>query len=186
MNRGKHSLHSIEVDVDAQPRVIQNPSNPQPMVSRGRVRRQKGSAILESGFVILPLLALLWALMDFSVAIFVQNVLRHAVREGVRYAVTQQTAAGGQDAAIKAVVQTNTFGFLTDLTKITIQYQDPTTLAVVNGVGSNGQGNICTVAITNYGWKLMVPIWQTTAPINLSASSADVMEAPPNGILPGR
>ena len=136
--------------------------------------------------VILPLMALLWGLMDFSIAIFVQNVLRHAVREGVRFAITQQTGAGGQDAAIKATVQTNTFGFLSDPSKITIQYLNPTTLAAVAGAGSNGQGNICIVTVTNYAWKLMVPLWQATAAINLSAASSDVMEAPPNGILPGR
>ena len=131
-------------------------------------------------------MALLFALMDFSVVLFLQNVLRHAVREGVRFAVTQQTGAGGQDAAIKAVVQTDTFGFLTDPSKITIQYLDSTTLNPVAGVGSNSQGNICIVSVTNYGWRLMVPIWQSSAPINLSASSSDVMEAPPNGILPSR
>ena len=154
--------------------------------SRHRVTGQKGSAILEAGFVILPLIALLFALMDFSIILFVQNVLRHAVREGVRFAITQQTGAGGQDAAIKATVQTNAFGFLSDPSKITIQYLDPTSLAGVSGVGSNGQGNICVVSVANYGWKLMVPIWQSSAPLNLSASSSDIMEAPPNGILPGR
>jgi Flp pilus assembly protein TadG len=147
---------------------------------------QKGSAMVESGLVFLPLIALLFGLMDFSIVLFVQNVLHHAVREGVRFAVTQQTGAGGQDAAIKAIVQKNAFGFLSDPTKITITYLDPTTLATVSGAGSNGQGNVCVVSVTNYGWKLMVPILQTTAPINLSASSSDVMEAPPNGILPGR
>ena len=131
-------------------------------------------------------MALLFALMDFSIVIFVQNVLHHAVREGVRFAITQQTGAGGQDAAIKSTVETNAFGFLSDPSKISIQYLNPTTLAAVAGVGSNGQGNICIVSVTNYGWKLMVPIWQTTAPITLSAASSDVMEAPPNGILPGR
>jgi Flp pilus assembly protein TadG len=156
-----------------------------PVLHRRRTGR-RGSAVLECGLIILPLLALLFALMDFSIILFVQNVLRSAVREGVRFAITQQTGAGGQDAAIKAVVQTNAFGFLTDPTKIGIQYLNPTTLVAVTGAGSNGRGNICTVSVTNYGWKLMVPIWQSTAPFNLSAFSSDVMEAPPNGILPAR
>jgi len=155
-------------------------------VTRPRTLRQRGSAFLETGLVILPLMAILFALMDFSIVIFVQNVLRHAVREGVRFAVTQQTGAGGQDAAIKAIVQTNAFGFLPDPSKITIQYLDSTTLTPVAGAGSNAQGNVCIVSISNFGWSLMVPIWQSSAPIGLSASSSDVMEAPPNGILPSR
>ena len=152
---------------------VQDRHYPAKPVSLRPTRGQKGSAVLESGLVILPLMALLFALMDFSVVLFLQNVLRHAVREGVRFAVTQQTGAGGQDAAIKAVVQTDTFGSLTDLSKITIQYLDSTTLNPVAGVGSNSQGNICIVSVTNYGWRLMVPIWQSSAPINLSASSSD-------------
>jgi Flp pilus assembly protein TadG len=153
---------------------------------RRRAGKQKGSAMVESGLVFLPLIALLFALMDFSIILFVQNVLHHAVREGVRFAITQQTGAGGQDAAIKTIVQRNAFGFLSDPTKIIITYLDPTTLAPVAGAGSNGQGNVCVVSVASYGWKLMVPILQNSAPINLSASSSDVMEAPPNGILPGR
>ncbi|MEO8025120.1 MAG: TadE/TadG family type IV pilus assembly protein [Bryobacteraceae bacterium] len=159
-------------------------------VTRRRARGQRGSAALEGALVILPLMAMLFALMDFSIAIFVQNVLHNAVREGVRFAITQQTGAGGQDNAIKAVVQSNAFGFLTDPTKITVQYlhQDPSTgaLATSAGVGSNSQGNICVVSVVNYPWRMMVPIFQSSSPYLYSASSSDVMEAPPNGILPPR
>jgi Flp pilus assembly protein TadG len=49
-----------------------------------RSQRRSGSAALEAAFVFLPLIAILFALMDFSVAIFVKNVLLHSVREGVR------------------------------------------------------------------------------------------------------
>ncbi len=124
--------------------------------------------------------------MDFSIAIFVQNVLHNAVREGVRFAVTQQTGGSGQDAAIKAIVVSNSFGFLPDATTVSVTYSNPSTLAVVTGSGSNGQGNICVVGITNYAWRMMVPIWQGTGANLYSAYSSDVMEAPPNGILPTR
>ena len=85
---------------------------------------------MEAAFVFLPLIAILFALMDFSVAIFVKNVLFHAVREGVRFGVTQQTGATGQDAAIKAVVQTNAMGFLngsSGLAYISVTYHDAKT-----------------------------------------------------------
>jgi len=119
--------------------------------------------------------------------------MRNAVREGVRYAITQQTGAGGQDAAIKSVVQANAMGFLNtaDITAgnaaITIEYHDKGTLAVVPSttVGSNGQGNICVVtASVTRAW--MAPLWRSTGLLTFTAASSDVMEAPPGGVLPTR
>jgi Flp pilus assembly protein TadG len=149
--------------------------------------------MLEASLVILPLLAIGFALMDFPLAIFIQNTLRNAVREGVRFAITQQTGGGGQDAAIKNIVELNSMGFLnsTVLTSsppgatITIQYYDSTSLAAVAGTGSNAGGNICVVSATiNRAW--MAPLWRGTGLITFSAASSDVMEAPPGGVLPTR
>lgn len=162
---------------------------------RRRSKRQGGSAILEGALVILPLMAIGFAMLDYPLAIFIQNTLRNAVREGVRFAITQQTGAGGQDAAIKAVVKTNSMGFLTDAdltatptpkATITITYYDKTTLAALpNQVGSNGQGNVIVIAASvSRGW--MAPLWRDTGLLTFQAASSDVMEAPPGGVLPGR
>jgi Flp pilus assembly protein TadG len=156
-----------------------------------RFRSQRGSAMLEQALVMLPMMAIGFALLDYPLAIFLQNTLRNAVREGVRFAITQQTGAGGQDAAIEAAVEHNSLGFL-NATSISagtatfaVQYYSPATLTAVAGNGSNAQGNICVVTATiQHGW--MVPIWKSAGLMTFTASSADVMEAPPNGILPTR
>lgn len=156
-----------------------------------RSRRESGSAILEGALIFLPMMALFFALIDFPFAIFVQNVVRNAVREGCRYAISQQTGGGGQDAAIKAVVEGNSFGFISDAgiaagtNTFTITYYDATSLAATSGVGSNGQGNICVVS-ASVQTKWMAPVWRSMGAVTFSASSSDVMEAPPNGILPSR
>lgn len=142
--------------------------------------------MLEAALVMLPLMAIGFALMDYSVAVFVQNVLRNAVREGVRFAVTQQTGAQGQDAAIKTVVQNNAMGFLSDTSYVSISYLDGQTLQSSTGTGSNAQGNICIVSITGYPWSWMVPLWRSPTALSFTATSSDVMEAPPNGVLPNR
>src|ERR1700730_15407438 len=80
--------------------------------TNNRLRTQRGNAIIEASLVLLPLLAICFALLDIPLAIFIQNTLRNAVREGVRFAITQQTGAGGQDAAIRAIVIQNSIGFL--------------------------------------------------------------------------
>ena len=158
---------------------------------RGRLKSQRGSALLEGALIILPLLAIGFALLDYPLAIFIQNTLRNAVREGVRYAITQQTGGSGQAAAISSVVQANSMGFLNsaDLSAgnatITITYYDKTTLAASTGTGSNAQGNICVVnASVTRAW--MAPLWRSTGLLTFTASSSDVMEAPPGGVLPSR
>jgi hypothetical protein len=175
---------------DAGVSAVHNPTgDPKgPPVCRNRAKRQKGSAILEGALVMLPLMAIGFALLDFPLAIFFQNTLRNAVREGVRFAITQQTGAGGQDAAIKAVVERYSLGFLndTDITAgrstFTITYYDKSTLAAT---ASNAQGNICVVSCSiQRSW--MVPIWRSAGIFTLSASSSDVMEAPPGGNPPAR
>jgi Flp pilus assembly protein TadG len=156
-----------------------------------RYRTQSGSAILEGALVLLPMMALFFAMMDYPLGIFIQNSLREAVREAVRFAITQQTGGSGQDAAIKAQAEAFSMGFLND-TAITagtetfsIQYYSGSTLTAVTGVGSNAQGNICVItASIQHTW--MAPVWQSTGILNFNASSSDVMEAPPGGILPAR
>ncbi len=156
-----------------------------------RSRTQTGSAVLEGALVLLPLMAIFFAMIDVPFAIFKQNTLREAVREGVRFAITQQTGSGGQDAAIKTVVKNYSMGFLNDAdisagkSTFTITYYDGASLSAVNGVGSNAQGNICVItsSVQHY-W--IAPVWRGTGALVFNASSSDVMEAPPNGILPGR
>jgi hypothetical protein len=135
----------------------------------------------------LPLMAILFAVLDLSIAIFVKNTVQFAVCQGVRYAITSRTMAGmGQDASIKTVVQGYTLGFLDHLSpdhvgrnRIFITYYDPVSLAPVTGTGSNVGGNIVVVSATGLSWAWMVPLLRSAAPLQFAVSSADIMEATP-------
>lgn len=166
----------------------QTPARPGGVAASRRHCRRRGSAILEGALVFLPFMAIAFAIMDYSVGIFVKAVLMNAVREGIRFAVTQQTGAGGQDAAIKAVVTSNSFGFLNNSNQnlIGITYYSSQTLAQANGVGSNAGGNICVISVTGFPWTWFAPIWRPSAAFSFSASSSDVMESPPGNVIPGR
>ena len=150
--------------------------------------------LVEGALAILPLWAVLFGVVDLSVAIFVQNTVQFAVCQGVRYAVTSQTLTGlGQDASIKSVVQGYTLGFLDYLSsdhiganRISITYYDPLTLLPVTGVGSNIGGNIVVVSATGLSWAWMVPLLRSAAPLTFSVSSADMMEATPLAGAPAR
>ena len=144
--------------------------------------------------MILPLLAVLFGVLDLSIAIFVKNTVQFAVCQGVRYAVTSQTMVGkGQDESIKTVVQSYTLGLLDSLSpdhvgknRIAITYYDPLALAPVTGAGSNIGGNIVVVSATGLSWAWMVPLLRSAPPLSYSVSSADIMEATPVAGAPAR
>jgi Flp pilus assembly protein TadG len=155
-----------------------------------RRTRQRGNAMLEGALALPPLLMLLFATIDFSIAILVKNTVQSAVREGVRYAVTGQTVSGlGQDESIRTVVENNSLGFLNSSngdSMISITYYNPNTLLVVNGVGSNASGNIVQVQVTGLSWIWMVPYGRSAAPLQISATSTDIVEPNNTGIPPPR
>ena len=158
-------------------------------------RNTRGATIVEVALILLPLLAFVGATFDFAVAITMQNTMTYAVRQGVRYAITSQTVAGSNhDASIKSKVVQNAMGMMTLLIPanadpynyIVINYYSPTSLALVTGAGSNQGGNICQVSVTNLSYKWMVPLMRGSGVLPIAASSADIMEASPNGTPPAR
>src|SRR3954447_22803105 len=80
---------------------------------------ERGTAAVETVLVIVPLIMVLLGIIDFSVAIFVMDTVEFAARQGVRYAITGNTANDDatnaplkQDASIRQVVRDNSLGFL--------------------------------------------------------------------------
>ncbi len=146
--------------------------------------------MLEGALALPPLLMILFATIDFSIAILVKNTVQAAVREGVRYAVTGQTVSGlGQDESIRTVVENNSLGFLNSSngdSLISINYYNPSTLQVVNGLNSNAPGNIVEVQVTGLSWAWMVPYARSSTPLQISATSMDIVEPNATGIPPAR
>ncbi len=155
-----------------------------------RLRRQRGSQVVEVGLTLVPFLAIVFLLMDLSLVIFLKATFQHAVREGVRYAMTGRTMDGmGHDASIKQVVQTYAIGFLAGeegAEKIKIRYFEPGTMTEVTGAGSNRGGNIVEISIEDFSWRPMVPLLKSGDPVTISARSTGIMEPSPGGIPPQR
>ena len=164
------------------------------MLHTSRASHRRGSVLVEGALSMLPLLALLFGILDLSIAIFVKNTLQYAVCQGVRYAVTSQTKPGlGHDDSIRSVVKNYTLGFLDymspggdGMSRIAITYYDPVTLAAVTGNGSNVGGNIVVVKADGLSWAWMVPLLRSATPLAFSVSSADIMEATPLAGAPHR
>jgi Flp pilus assembly protein TadG len=158
----------------------------QPEIRARSTRR--GAALVELPLVLIPLVALWVAIIDFSFGIFLKGTFQHAAREGARYAVTSRTEPGmGHDASVKAAVQRNAMGFLNGeqgAARIYIRYYSPGTLVETQ---SNAGGNIVEVSIEGYSWNWIAPVLRRTmAPLSIMARSSDRMEASPGGTPPAR
>ena len=145
----------------------------------------RGSALDVAAVVLVPLFAILFAITDFGMAIFVKNTFMHAVREGTRYAVTYKVQPGySHDASIKNIVRNNSMGFLSstdNYNKIKVRYFNPSSFAEVAG---NDPGNIVEVSVEGYTWGWLAPVWRTATPLNISVRSSDRMESLPGGTSP--
>jgi hypothetical protein len=155
---------------------------------RTAARHRRGATFVETAFILIPLIAIPLAIVDFAFAIFLRSTFQHAVREGVRFAVTSRTLPDlGHDGSIKYVVQTNALGFLngpSGAAKIQIRYYVPGTLAETP---SNAGGNIVEVSVENYAWAWMAPLMRSASPaLAITARASDRMEASPGGVPPAR
>lgn len=155
--------------------------------------------MVELALTLMPFLVFLFAIIDFGMAIFIQNTAQAATRAGARYAITSQfqTVSGsslGQDQSVRNVVKAESMGFLTYLIPlghtldqhIAITYYDQTTLAPATGLNSNRGGNIVQVSITGLSYAWMVPLVRASGLFPIVASSADAMEASPVSGPPAR
>jgi Flp pilus assembly protein TadG len=144
--------------------------------------------------------ALLMSIVEVSLPIFKKSTFLSAVREGCRFGITYQTTYNGtsyssQTAAIKAVVQANSMGFLSGTSGanlINVNYYLSTSpyTDVTNGTTPNADGNIIQVSVTGYTHNWIDPInWfygghsfsVTQGSLPIIAVSADRLETLPVG-----
>lgn len=152
--------------------------------AKRRAGRERGSQLIETALILLPLLALMFLGLDAAWAVFVKATLEFAVREGVRYGITGQTSTGiGQIASIEAVVQQNALGLLSgnQAGTLSVTFLNPATLGPTS---SNLGGNLVRVAVTNYQLSPMAPLLRSSAPLSISVQSIDMIEPSPGGVAP--
>jgi Flp pilus assembly protein TadG len=147
---------------------------------------RKGNAFVEFALVFVIFMAIIFAAFDFSFAIFVKATLHHAVREGVRFAISGRTLPGmAHDPSIKQVVKDNALSLLNDPaldSTIQVRYY------LADGFGgtpNNAAGNIVVVSVEGYQVLPVGPLLRAANPISLTVSALDKMEPFP-GAAPAR
>jgi Flp pilus assembly protein TadG len=134
---------------------------------------------VEVAFVLVPLLGLTFLLLNLSMAICLRSTFQHAVREGVRYAITGQNSPGPcQDDSIKSYVKANAIGFLNSTTassSLHVHWINPVNGTVTNNAG----GNIVEVSVEAYKFSPWAPYSWLNTPVTMWARAYDVMEPIP-------
>jgi Flp pilus assembly protein TadG len=123
---------------------------------RARKASQRGTSILESALIFLPLMAFCLGIVDVSWAVFIQSTLTTATREGTRFAITYGSSYNGtscaasQSACVVQVVQGNAIGMPTALNTSYITVNFYTTNDLTNPVEACNAGacstSVCTVS----------------------------------------
>jgi hypothetical protein len=138
--------------------------------------------MIEVCLIVVPLFGLTFLLLDLSMVIFERSTFQHAVREGVRYAITGANSPGPcQDDSIKSVVKQDALGFLSGATTsqtIHVHWINP----VDGTVANNNFGNIVEVSVENYQYGPLAPYRRLGFPATIWARAYDMMEALPGGL----
>lgn len=151
-------------------------------VSKKRRARQKGAELVETSLIAVPLLAVTFLLIDLSMVVYLRSTFQHAVREGVRYAVTGQNTTGPcQDDSIRTVVKQNAGGWLNTTSgssTVHVHFMSPVDGSATN----NATGNIVEVSVESYSYGPLAPYQRVNLPIALTARAYDVMESVAGGL----
>ena len=141
--------------------------------------QRRGTGLVEFCLVFLLFISFVFGFFSISFWLFSKAALHHAVREGVRFAITAKTLPGlAHDDSIKQVVRNNAFGLLSgpgQTDAIVIEYFSADGTGVTS---ENAAGNIVKVSVRNYSAPLLVSPILLALPgsVTLNVSSVDKME----------
>jgi hypothetical protein len=169
-----------------------------------RCRRQKdgqeGQSLIEFTLSLPLLLLLIFGIVNEGWLLYRTVTLQFAVREGCRYAITNQTLklkdSGGNNygviESVKYIVQQRAIGLLGTATSdpryglIHVRFYNPATGLTTEDTSAtrNQGGNIVEVSVEGYNAQNLVPFMPTFFVISPDARSSDRMEGSPIGTLP--
>lgn len=145
-----------------------------PTMLRLKKDNQRGSTLVEFAIGVTVFATAMFAVLEFSRALWVHNALADAARRGARYAVLHTTNDAAQ--AKNVVVYGNSAGtgspMLNDLTTENVE-------VTYNNFGLN-KGTV-TVSITDYQFQFVIPIVGTTITM---PSYSTTLTAESAGLIP--
>lgn len=152
-----------------------------------RWKSSKGQGLIETAFILLLLLTLTFAVIDFAILFYVHQSLENAVGQATRFAITGQAKQGtdpntGQPItldraeSIKKAMQDATMLDMSTATCTFTNITDP------SGDPTGSPGDIINVKVA-YDWTIATPLFWSVFPdgkVKLTVSSAMKNEPFPN------
>jgi Flp pilus assembly protein TadG len=178
------------------------PSELQTGGRRSRKRRRNGQTMVEFIFIMPVLFALIFIQLDIAFAVYAQATLLQAVRQGIRFGVTNNLnatacpGASGMEACVKQKVVWAANGLLSgaygnDVAKVTVKcyaynpalpgLQEPS--SSWTNVPYNAGSNVMVVSVNSYRLPLLLPVIflgptgsVDKTPMTFSVAAADRIE----------
>lgn len=154
-----------------------------------RIDGESGNAFVEFALVFLLLLTLIVGMFEFTWVLFLRATFHHAVREGVRAAITGNDQPSGLDARIKSVIQEKSFGLLDNAqldAHVSVEFFDPNCAGITCPLATAEPGSIVRVGINCYSLTPITNLIRrdnqgAPLPFGLTVSASDKMEPFPGG-----
>jgi len=153
--------------------------------------RRRGAAYIEFGLVFVLFITFIFAAFDFAFAVFTRGTLHHAVRAGVRFAITAQMEDGfGHDDSIRNIVKSNALGLIDteeEFNHINIEYFRAACTGDCSSAFNN-PGNIVVVSVQDFPVQPVASIMGLVDSYYINVAAVDKMEpfpgSPPPRTLP--
>ena len=138
---------------------------------------RRGSELVEGMMMMLPFLALVFIVIDASYGLFINATLQYAVQAGVTYASTDSDTAANVMAAVQNTVNTQSLN-LVPASQVTVNFYTPAMVLMNGAAVPNQTGNVVEATVT-YQFSPLAPLFRSGASIQLTATAASVLTAPP-------
>jgi Flp pilus assembly protein TadG len=140
-----------------------------------RDNRRRGAAAVETAFVMLPMLMLVFGIFEYSRLLMDQNLLNNAAREGCRYALVNNTSAT-INTDVQSVVTSRMAGEDSHFSGFNVAVSG-THQGVSTPVNNLIPGDMITVTVTgNYQFMNIIPMVPMPSSVSLSSAVTMVCE----------
>lgn len=141
-------------------------------------RGRRGQSMIEFALTFLLFISMVLGFGQMGLTLWIKTTLHHAVREGVRYAITGATKGGlGHDASIRQKVMIASGGLIDAAqadSMIQIEYFDQSGVATAENAG----GNTIVLSVREFPipWLVAAPLSPLGDGISVSVSAVDRLE----------
>lgn len=119
-------------------------------------RRQRGASAVEFALIAPLFFLLLFSVFDFSVMMWANLTMQHAVREGARYAVTGQSSSAQRYQDVLTKIRQNSLGVY-DLSQATVTTWVNNTSQANGSSMFGGAGDLIVIEV-NCSWPVLTPM----------------------------